>query len=329
MNEKVSELKPGEIVWCRIDAPEPGGYSVTIVSSGLKAFLPATNKIEIGKTVPTTFVCMNDEQALLTFAFTMGTSARVQHSTASDQENAFSVWADAYPKSISLRRAVDLVMPPITTSSMILNLDREKARQFFPTLEGTGFTGCMKVYCQAAFSRGALIFLNGRAVGCIYTRKPVPDPYPFELGIKKMVEDVTSEDAESELEMYELPKEIIIAMSALFQGYIDKADAQLDNSTYAQQLLDYFSAKRETACFNLLDVEPDIPFALSFVHEGEFQGTYIISERLFSKEPDFFFDLLQKSDSTFKLQAHILPKIMTTEAMRFGYSLSSEQFKFR
>ena len=327
MTENGSNLKPGEIVWCRIDSPQPGGYTVTIPASGMKGFLPATNKIEIGKSVPTTFVCMNEDQALLTFAFTMGTSARVQHSTATDQENAFSVWADAYPKSLSLRRAVDLVMPPITTSSMILNLDRDKARQFFPTLEGTGFTGCMKVACQSAVSRGALIFLDGRAVGCIYTRKPVPDPYPFELGIKKMLEDVTREDAESELEMYELPQEIVLAMSALFQGYIDKADAQLDNTTYAQQLLDYFSAKKETACFNLLDEEPDVPFALSFVFEGEFQGTYIISERLFSKESDFLFDLLQKSDSRFKLQAHILPKAMRTEAMRFGYSLNGEQFK--
>lgn len=327
MTENGSNLKPGEIVWCRVETPEPGGYAVTIVASGMKAFLPSTNRIDIGKKVPTTFVAMDNEQALLTFAFTMGTSARVQHSTESDQENAFSVWADAYPKSISLRRAVDLVMPPISTSSMILSLDRDKARQFFSSLEETNFTGCMKVDCQAALSRGALIFLNGRAVGCIYTRKPVPDPYPFELGIKKMIEDVTRDDAESQLEMYELPKEIVVAMSALFQGYIDKAEAQLDNKTYAQQLLDYFSAKRETACFNLLDEEPDIPFALGFVFEGDFQGTYIISERLFSKENEFLFDLLQKSESRFKLQAHILPKVMTTEAMRFGYSLNAAQFK--
>lgn len=321
-----AKIKPGECIWCRVESPVPGGYNVLAVNEGLKGFLPSTQPIEIGRAVPTTFVCMNGEEALFTFAFTMGTSARVQHSTASDEENAFSVWADAHPKYISLRRAVDLVMPPITSSAMIMKFDGAKAKEFFPTIEKTKFTGCMKVYCESAFSRAALIFLDGRVVGSIYTKKPNRDPHPFEMGIRKMLEDVTAPDADSDVEMYELPKEIILSMSSLFLGYVDLPKSQQEKTSYAEQMLEHFGKVKEIACFNLLDEKTDVPVAFGFICFGDFKGTYTFAGQTFSEKKEFLLKLLLDPAVQTKLQTHILPPAMTTDSIVFGYSLGSEHF---
>lgn len=319
------KLKPGECIWCKVESPEPGGYRVSVVPGALKGFLPSTHPIELGKVVPTTFVCMDGEQALFTFAFTMGTSSRVQHSTASDAENAFSVWAEAHPKYISLRRAVDVIMPPLQNAPMMVKLDQQRAMEFVPTLEATNFTGCTKIYCQSALSRAALIFYEGRVVGSIYTRKPNRDPYPFEIGIKKLMEDLSQENTDAEMEMYELPKEIILSMSALFLGYVDQTKSDLTESAYCKNMLHHFSEQKETACLNLLDENTDTPMALSFVFEGCFYGAYLVAERVFSDNDEFCLSLFNKFPEA-KLHAHILPKALTSKSVLYGYSLNSEQF---
>lgn len=325
MNESSGKLKPGDVVWCRIETPEPGGYSVSMVPEAIKGFLPSTEPIDLGRVVPTTLVCFDGERALFTFAFTMGTSERVQHSKDSMQENAFSVWADAYPKSFTLRRAVDIVMPPLDSPPMMIKLDEKKTKELFPTLEETNYTGCMKIFCQSSFSRAAMIILHGRVVGCVYTKKPVPDPYPFEIGLRKLMEDITSADVDADLEMYELPIPIVLAMSSLFQGYPDHPTKDEQNLIYAERMLSHFSGCKQTACLNLLDRGTESPTALGFVCRGEFQGTYAIGDRLFSQGKDLLFDLIAQNPAL-AMQAHILPAAMTTDAVRFGYSLKSKAF---
>lgn len=327
MDQAAQKVKPGECLWCRIEAPAPGGYKVSVVKTGLKGFLPATDKIEIGKVVPSTFVCMNEDEALFTFAFTMGTSAKVQHSTLSDEANAFSVWVDAFPKSMSFRRAVDLVMPPISSSSMLVKLDTQKAREIISTLDESQFTGCMKINCESAMSRAALIFFRGRAVGSIYTRKPMRDPYGFEIGMRKLVEDLTAENTDADMEMYELPEEIVLSMASLFLGYVDRPDAKGDRNSYAEKMLQHFFDAKNTGCFNLLDTT-DTSTAFGFVCKGEFRGTYTIGEQVFNQDKNFLLELLAK-DPEFKLQVHILPPAMMTEAVVLGYALNTEQFGFK
>lgn len=320
------KIKPGECIWCRIEAAEPGGYSVSVESRGISGFLPSTRPIELGVIVPSTFVCMNGDRALFTFAYTMGTSARVQHSTASDQENAFSVWADAFPKAISIRRAVDLVMPPLDASLVTLKLDIGKADQVLSSLEETGFCGCVKIFCQSSFSRSALIFLDGRVVGSLYTKKPNRDPYPLDYGIKELLKDLSDEALDADLEMYELPREICVSMSSLFLGYTDEPDPKLSKSEYLASMLAHFARQKDTACFNLLEEDTDTPFALGFVFAGDFHGSYLITERLYSKESGPLTSFLE-SGGKCKLQVHILPAAMISDSIRFGFSLSSDQFR--
>jgi hypothetical protein len=322
MDPANAKLKPGESVWCRLQSPEPGGYLVTLTPSGIEGFLPSHDPIDMGRVVPATFVCMSGERALLTYAFVMGTTERVQVSTASDQENAFSVWADSYPDAIRLRRAVDLVMPPFSSSPILLKLGEKSAYEFFGSLESAQFTGCVKVFCQKRLSRAAVIFHHGRVVGSVYTTKLISEPYPFEVGLRRLLEDMKLQDAE--LEMYDLPGDLVLSMSALFLGYTDQRKDTLNNLEYAEEMLAHFATRKETACFSLNE-QTQTPCALGFVSDGEFIGMYVIAERTFGKDKVFMRQVLDKH-ATSRLEAYILPSAMTTDSVRFGYSLTSAQF---
>ena len=325
MDRAAANHKPGQCLWCRVDSPEPGGYAITIVKSGIKGFLPSTSALDIGRFVPSTFVCMNGDRALFTFAFTLGTSARVQNSTAGDQENAFVVWSEAHSEPAVFRRAVDIIMPPIGSPPIITRLNETSAKEIFSTVEETNFTGCLKIYCQSRFSRSALIFLKGRVVGAIYTTKTPIDPCPFVVGIKRMLADISTPDMDADLEMYELPPGIVLSLSSLFLGYMDQPQVQGNNLVYAERMLSHFSERKVTACFNLIDPVNDLPFALGFIAEGTFRGTYTISQKAFAEETGYLLNMLL-CQTQLKLQTHILPAAMTTDAVRFGYSLSSGQF---
>jgi hypothetical protein len=322
MDDSDVELKPGESVWCQLQSPEPGGYLVTLTPSGIEGFLPSEDPIQIGRVVPATFVCMNGERALLTYAFVLGTTARVQVSTASVQENAFSVWADSYPDMNRVRRAVDIVMPPLSGSAMMLKLDPEKAPGFLGSIESSAFTGCIKAFCETRRSRAAILFHEGRAVGSVYTTKVVLDPYSFEKGLKKTVDDLLAADAD--LEMYELPPGMVLSMSSLFLGYLDHRDISLDNKQYVAKMLEYFSKSKATACFSVIH-ESESPLALGFVWDGNFLGAYSIADQKFSEEKSFLNQLIEGQAEP-GLQVYILPPAMTTDSVLFGYSLSSEQF---
>lgn len=322
MNEESAKLKPGESVWCRLKSPMPGGYLVTLTPTEIEGFLPSHDPIDIGRTVPTTFVCMDGDKALLTYAFVLGTTARVQVSTASDPENAFSVWADSYPNGIRLRRAVDLFMPPVGTSPLLQKIAANTAVDFFDSLEKASFTGVVKANCQEHFSRSACLFLEGRAVGIIYTTKHSQETYPMVTGLKKMMEDLS--DAEGDLEMYELPVEIVLSMSSLFLGYLDRSAEDSSNAEHAEKMLSHFATENATACFSIINKDLKTE-ALAFIHEGRFKGAYEITDRRFSEDNEFFKQLLEKHDSS-QLKIYILPSAMISESIRFGYSLNSEQF---
>lgn len=325
MDQAAANHKPGQALWCRIDSAEPGGYAITLVRSGIKGFLPSTSALDIGRVVPSTFVCMDGKRALLTFAFTLGTSARVQHSKASEQENAFYVWTEAKLESTSFRRAVDIIMPPIGSPPIITSLNENAAKEIFSTLEETNFTGCIKIYCQSSLSRSALILLNGLVVGMIYTKKSVNDPYPMPLGLRKMLEDISTPDVDAKMEMYDLPPEIVLSLSSLFLGYEDKPQAQVSNLIYTERMLSHFSGSKGTACFNLLHETGESIFALGFIADGKFRGTYVLDQKAYAEEQGFMLNLLL-SQTQLKVQTHILPAAMTTNAVRLGFSLTSKAF---
>lgn len=322
MSQSDSKLKPGDCVFCRVQNPEIGGYKVILTPSLIEGFLPSRDPIELGTIVPATLVCMEGEKALLNYAFIMGTSSRVQHST-NEKENAFAIWAEAYPNSNRPGRAIDLIVPPLETPAVLLK-SKDKSTDFFPSLEASEFTGCLKVASQKRLSRSAVVLYRGRVVGSVYTTKSTPEPYRFEMGLQKMVEDVSADDSDAELEMYELRDRLILAMSAMFLGYIDNTEHDLSNSDYAEKMFEHFDSVKGTACLSLMQ-ESKAPSVLCFICDGEFVGSYFVNERKFSDDKKFFFSLLEKVPNA-KLKTYVLPSAMTTESVLFGYSLNAEQF---
>jgi len=317
------KYRPGDSLTCQIKAPETGGYLVALIPSGIDGFLPSQETIDIGRVVPATFVCMNGDKALLAYAFMIGTTERVQLSTLSDSENAFAVWADSYPRSIRLRRAVDLIMPPFVALPKVQKLSPSDILEFLQSFETAEFTGCIKMDSQLQLSRSAILYYRGRAVGCVYTQKPVKDPFPIEMALEKTLEDLSK--SETDIESYELPDALVLSMSALFLGVVVDRSEDTDNKTYAEAMLSQLAQRKETACLTINEKSSQTPCGLGFICEGQFKGAYSIEERRFRADQPFLNELFDKFVAS-KVEAYILPSVMASDSVRFGYSLTSPQF---
>ncbi|HEY9776087.1 MAG TPA: hypothetical protein V6C81_20155 [Planktothrix sp.] len=322
------KYKPGESVTCRIKAPEPGGYLVEILPSGIEGFLPSQEPIELGRQVPGTFVCMSNGRALMAYAFMIGTTERVQLSTASDSETAFAVWADSYPRTVRLRRAVDLFMPPFASVPSVRRVKGKDALRLIDTWERGKFTGCIKVAAQQRLSRSACLYYNGRAVGSVYTKKPVVDPFPVEMALEQMMDDLQT--TETQIESYDLPSDLVLSMSSMFLGVLVQRpeDSTTPNFEFANELIEQFAQRKETACITLNDASQQSLCGLVFISDGLFKGAYSIEERRFRSDREYLEELFDKFLSA-KIEAYMLPEVLMTSEVKFGYALTGEQFRHK
>ena len=151
-------LRPGQAIMCKLLEKEPGGYRGVILSYDIDAFVPSRDQLALGSSVPTTFVCMHNNRALVTFAYVVGTTERVQFGLKNEDETPFTIWADSYPSNVKLRRAVDLIMPSITgTLAYSLNARDCDVPQLIADIEAAGLTGCIKATSEEALSRSAVL----------------------------------------------------------------------------------------------------------------------------------------------------------------------------
>lgn len=316
--EQLPNLKAGSSVKCRVCAPRPGGYAVKLVPSGIEGYLPCQEDLNEGQVVPATFVCMNQDQALMTFAFRIGTTERVQMGLPSEPETAFAVWADSHPRTFKLRRAIDIVMPPLSSNEVapLRSGDFDIAKLIVDLEEG-GLTGCIKMICDERLSRGALLLFKGRAVGCIYGKKPMVEPYPIESAIQMLLLDSFLPD--TNLTVYDLPDEIILSMSSMFLG-VPVAEREGESAAELfETTLKSLKSKNETAVATLTSQKE---MSLAFIHEGERFGSFDVDLQKFYPQADVFDELIQKSPDS-KVEMSILPPEMTTEKVLFGYGLST------
>lgn len=309
-------IRPGQSTLCRIEAPEAGGYTVTLIPTGLKGFLPSQDPLDIGKQVPATFVCMHNNRALLTFAFMIGTTERVQTSTSSDSINAFSVWADSYPTNMKLRRAIDVVMPSLDGKIETTTSDERPLPELMNHIESTKFTGCLKAQNEDRLSRSASIFYEGRVVGCIYgTKSPKPQPYTTETAMYMMIGDLQS--AKTDVQMYTLPEEIILSMSSLFLGCPIEGLPESNTPSVALNLLDEFSKRGQTACLTL-STEGSGTISVSFVNGGSYLGTFLVEKQQYMPSVELPMELPREYINA-RLDASFLPAEMISDSIQYGY----------
>jgi hypothetical protein len=324
--------KPGQGLICRIESIEPGGYGAVVVPGRMpprahsendepimKAFVPSTEPLEIGQTVPATFVCMHNNRALTTFAFMLGTTETIQTSTASDEDNAFAIWVDSYPSDQKVRRAIDLIMPSISGKLLhelkCANCDSKK---LLGDLELAHFTGCIKARSEEKKSRSAMLIIEGRSVGSIYGKKDAQETYSVDKAFKMMGADLL--EPETFLTVYELPREVVLSMAALFIGC--KIAKQKDKSTSDQldHALVSMKVAGETGCLTLAQ-DGELITSILFVHEGNPVGVYTIKEQSYTEETEPTLDETREKNSA-AVDAHILPAHLLSSAMTFGYKMT-------
>lgn len=315
---KKSKLKPGQAIMCELVEREPGGYKGRILSYDIEAFVPSRDELELGSQVPTTFVCMSNNRALVTFAYVVGTSERVQMGLPNADETAFTIWADSYPSNVSLRRAVDVIMPSLT-GKLIHSVKAKEINilDLVEDIESRKITGCIKCSSDEALSRGASLLLDGRAIGCIYGNKKQQEAYLFDKALINMFNDMNYEDAT--ILVYELPSEIVYSMASLFIGCPIRKKSQSRNASVMDEILPDLESSDETACFTLTANEIKSQ-SLGFLYKGKRHGSYSVVEQVYEENYDQLFNL-SKTDSELESHVYLLPKEMISDSVLLGYSL--------
>ena len=308
--------RPGQSILCRVEAQEAGGYAVTVLPTGIKGFLPSQDPLDIGRQVPATFVCMNGDRALLTFAYMIGTTERVQLSTSSDSINAFSVWADSYPTNMKLRRAIDVVMPSLDGNIQTMTSNERTLAELMKHIEDTKFTGSLKAQNEERLSRSAALLFEGRVVGCIYgTKSPKPEPYTTETAMYLMIGDLQKDG--TEIQLYTLPEEIILSMSSLFLGIPIEGLPESNTPVVATGLLQEFGKRGQTGCLTL-STDGSGTISVSFVHAGEYIGSFLVEKQQFLPSVELPLQLPGEYDNA-RLDASFLPNEMISESIQYGY----------
>ncbi len=238
----------------------------------------------------------------------------------SPEEEAFKIYANSIPpKTYQLRRAIDLIMPPLDEDSLkSLRIGDYDIEWLITDLEGGMRTGCVKATCESRLSRAAMLLYRGRAVGCIYGCRADPDTKPTEDSLNLMLNDLESPD--TLVSLYDLPENITLAMSALFLGYPVKREDNYSALDYLRYICDWFAQEKGTATL-AVSMSGGRGMCLGYIFKGEFCGSFYVEDQIFEADRGYIEQLLQ-NDPEATLGVSILPPEMTSSAVRFGFSLS-------
>lgn len=290
-----------------------------------RGFLNTDAKLKIGEEVLAQYVCVHNNRIILSDGMAKLDRPGPGPSPSSDhrerqydiqQTNAFH----SGKNNEKFRRASDLFLPPLQK-----NQNPNRMRIGHPDdllwlvtdLEGGMRTGCVKASCQSKHSRSALLLYKGRVVGCVYANNQLKDPIETEKSLPLMLKDCATPD--TQLIMYALPEEEVLAMSAFFLGYPVERSDDLDARSYMDYIMSSFAEKEQTAClafsFNGADT------VLSLVHKGKFVGAFQVENQEFSRDIEYVHKQLREKPNALA-EASILPTDLFSPTTRFGYILS-------
>ncbi|MBS2005864.1 MAG: hypothetical protein JST01_02410 [Cyanobacteria bacterium SZAS TMP-1] len=230
-------------------------------------------------------------------------------------------------KKFRLRRAIDLVMPPVDQESLeslksfkIADYDME---WLITDLEGGMRTGCIKATSEQKLSRSAALLYRGRAVGCIYGCKANPDGKPTEESLSSMLSDLEAPDAV--VTLYDLPEDVTLAMSALFLGYPLDRDPNMNARQYCDFLMNWLAQNSGTACL-AVTIPATKSTYLVFVHKGKFAGAFFVEEQQFTRDASALAKMFDQYPDA-RIEASSINSDTLNSGMRFGYSLSMARQK--
>ncbi len=339
---KLPEFRAGQNIVCRVERQEPDGYAVTISKENLPGFLPTEEPLRIGEEVLAQFVCVTNNRILLTTRFSsitnqkrpfqyvdweqqlsqLGTEEGQANSPSqlSEEEAAFMVWAQqASPASIHLRRATDLILPPLNPADVEnFTIAEHDVEWLITDLEGGMRSGCLKASCESKLSRSAMLLYRGRCVGCIYSNKQYPECPPQEEALQNTLCDLKNPD--TQVKLYDLPESLVLASSALFLGYPLEHKENPDPRDAFDYTLEWLDSKKYTACLTI-GLTNRLGHCFVYVYRGLYVGAFYVEDQTFTQNRDVVYNIFQE-DPQASLNVQILPSEMTSAAVRFGYSLS-------
>ncbi len=218
-----------------------------------------------------------------------------------------------------LRRAIDLIMPPIDTDTLrSMRIGDYDVEWLITQLEGGMHTGCVKASCESRLSRAAMLLYKGRAVGCIYGSKSDPTTKPTEESLQAMLSDLEASD--TIVTLYDLPEEITLAMSSLFLGYPVERHDDYSAKEYLDYICSWLGQKNGTATL-AISLTEDRGTCLGYIYKGTFGGAFYVEDQTFRADRAFVDEMLT-NDPRAALEVSILPPEMHASAVRFGFSLS-------
>jgi len=239
-----------------------------------------------------------------------------------EEEEAFRVWAGQItPQRVPLRRATDLLVPPINPADVTTFTIAEHDLEWLVTdLEGGMRSGCLKVSSESVKSRSGMLLYRGRCVGCIYGNKQMPESPPNEEALAYMLADMRLPD--TQITMYDLPEDIVLASSSLFLGHPLERNESRTPQEYFQYTLQWLEEKKQTACMCMtVNIANPPKHCFIYIYRGQYVGAFYVEDQSVSKEISRVYSILNEDpQATFNVL--ILPPEMTSSAIRFGFSLS-------
>lgn len=348
------EFKAGQNLTCRIEQQERDGYAVTIEKDDLPGFLPTDEPLRIGDEVLAQFVCVSNNRILLATRFTNISTERrpvpyvrwedklheldKEHDTTqqadpsltatevhrsdalTEEEAAFSVWAGQIaPQKVPLRRATDLLLPPINPADQQTFSIAEHDLEWLVTyLEGGMRSGCLKASSENVRSRSGILLYRGRCVGCIYTSNQVIESPGQEEALQCALADLRLPD--TKVTLYDLPQNLVLASAALFLGYPVENRENLMSRAYFDYTLHWLAEKKHTACLAIA-LSKRLGHCFAHVYRGQYIGSFNVEDQTLAKEKTSVYAILD-DDPQAVVNVLILPAELTSTAVRFGFNLS-------
>ena len=320
-SRRSGHFRAGESLACKILAAEPGGYAVIIPEYNLRGFLPTESKLRIGEEIIAQYVCVHNNRILLS-ARMSAESRRPSptHDHWEEGEKLMGTSDSIFQRQIQNRRASDLFLTPIDKNQQPNRMrigQPDDLLWLITDLEGAFRTGCLKANCQPRHSRSAVLLYKGRAVGSVYNSSQLRESPATQSSLQMMLSDCTI--ADTQLVMYALPEEVVLAMSSLFLGHPVERSDDLDALSYTDYLMSWLLKREQTAC--IAYALGDADSVLSFVHKGIFVGSFDVENQEFSHHIELVHKRIREQPKA-KAKAWIFPNELLLKGARLGFSLS-------
>lgn len=285
IQEELAKYYSGLLVECKILSKATDGYNVAMGGKSLPGVLPTSHEHQLGSLVLAQFIEVQDDQAIL-HELSNKRSSYERLRDALKEEQALTA-------SLKFKRATDLLVPPVDDVEIrTLNSSEIDFAELCRKLEKEEFTGCIKSFNQERFSRAGAILNSGRVVGCIYGNKSTSEVLPVKESLDLMLADAFVKGAE--IRIYELPEDVVMALSALFLGCPLMRSDNLKPEEYVTEMRHWLQHHKQTACFAC---SLQTTTWLDLHYDGDYAGTFCVEDQKFYRSEKFLMQKLNEPNA--------------------------------